>query len=212
MLKNGGPNLVDALHEVIQQAWTSETLPKSWTKGVLCPVYKKGDKLDYKNYREICLLKVTYKVFANISYDRLLSHAYTAVQHYQAGFQSGKSTTDQQFALRQILKKCNEFNITTHHLVIDFNFKATYDTIIRISELKFPTKLIRLTKTTLTIVTCCVKIRNDSSEPFEPRKELRKGDVLSTLLFNVVLEVILRRANLQTTCTIYNKETQQHLI
>jgi hypothetical protein len=32
LLKNGGPNLVDALHEVIQQAWTSETLPRSWTE------------------------------------------------------------------------------------------------------------------------------------------------------------------------------------
>jgi hypothetical protein len=29
LFKNGGPNLVDALHEVIQQAWTSETLPRS---------------------------------------------------------------------------------------------------------------------------------------------------------------------------------------
>jgi hypothetical protein len=29
LLKNGGPNLVDALHELIQQAWTSETLPRS---------------------------------------------------------------------------------------------------------------------------------------------------------------------------------------
>jgi hypothetical protein len=28
------------------------------------------------------------------------------------------------------------------------------------------------------------------------------------LLFNVVLEVIVRRANLQTTGTIFNKETQ----
>jgi hypothetical protein len=26
LLKNGGPKLVDAIHEVIQQAWTSETL------------------------------------------------------------------------------------------------------------------------------------------------------------------------------------------
>jgi hypothetical protein len=50
LLKYGGPNLVDALHAVIQQAWTSETLPRSW---VLCPVCKKGDKLDCKNYREI---------------------------------------------------------------------------------------------------------------------------------------------------------------
>jgi hypothetical protein len=55
--------------------------------------------------------------------------AYTAVQHYQARFQSGKSTTDQLFALGQILEKCYEFNITTHHLFIDF--KAAYDTIIR---------------------------------------------------------------------------------
>jgi hypothetical protein len=71
LLNNGGPYLVDALHEVIQQVWTSETLPKSWTEGVLCPVYKKGDQLDCKNYRGICLLNVTYKVFAKIIYDRL---------------------------------------------------------------------------------------------------------------------------------------------
>jgi hypothetical protein len=58
LLKNGGLNLLDALHAVIQQAWTSKTLPRSWTERVLCSVYKKGDKLDCKNYRGICLLNV----------------------------------------------------------------------------------------------------------------------------------------------------------
>jgi hypothetical protein len=87
LLKNGGPNLVDALHEVIQQAWTSEKLPRSWTEGVLFAMYKKGDKLDCKNYRGICLLN---KVFAKIQYDRLLPLANATVQHYQAGFQPGK--------------------------------------------------------------------------------------------------------------------------
>jgi hypothetical protein len=87
-------------------------------------------------------LNVTYKVFAKVLYDCLLPHANAAVQHYQAGFQAGKSTTDQLFALRQILEKCNEFSITTYHLFIDF--KAAYDTIIRnevyvgMSELNFP--------------------------------------------------------------------------
>jgi hypothetical protein len=57
-------------------------------------------------------------------------------------------------------------------------------------------------------VTGCVKIQTDCSESFETRQGLRQGDVLSTLFFNVVLEVIVRRANLQTTITIYNKETQ----
>jgi hypothetical protein len=64
------------------------------------------------------------------------------------------------------------------------------------------------TKATLTIVTCCVKIQNECSESFETRQGLRQGVVLSTLLFNVVLEVIVQRANLQTTGTIYNNETQ----
>jgi hypothetical protein len=41
LMKNGGPDLVDALHAVmIQQAWTGENLPRSWTEGVLCPVYR----------------------------------------------------------------------------------------------------------------------------------------------------------------------------
>jgi hypothetical protein len=57
---------------------------------------------------------VTYKDFAKILYDRLLPYANAAVQHYQAGFQSGKSTTDQLFALRQILEKCNEFHASQH--------------------------------------------------------------------------------------------------
>jgi Reverse transcriptase (RNA-dependent DNA polymerase) len=116
---------VDALEEVIQLVWTSETLPESWSKGVLRPVYKQGDKLDCTNYRGFCLLNVAYKVFAKILYDRLLPYTNAVVQHYQAGFQSGKSTTDQLFAERQIFEKGNEYNILTHHLFIDF--KAAYD-------------------------------------------------------------------------------------
>jgi hypothetical protein len=36
-IENGGPNLVEALHYVIQQAFTSETLSRSWIEGILCP-------------------------------------------------------------------------------------------------------------------------------------------------------------------------------
>jgi hypothetical protein len=80
-----------------------------------------GDDIDLPSREEIgiCVLNVTYKVFAKTLYDRLLPHANAAVQHNHAGFQSGRSTTDQLFALRQILEKCNEFNTTTHHLFID---------------------------------------------------------------------------------------------
>jgi hypothetical protein len=45
LLKSGGPSLVIALNEMIQQVWIGETLLESWAEGLLCPVYKKGDKL-----------------------------------------------------------------------------------------------------------------------------------------------------------------------
>jgi hypothetical protein len=39
--KNGDPLLVNALEEVIQLVWSSDTQPESWTKGIFCPVFKK---------------------------------------------------------------------------------------------------------------------------------------------------------------------------
>jgi hypothetical protein len=105
-------------------------------------------------------------------------------------------------------------SLTSQRIIYAYVLKQHIDTIIRnevyvgVLELNFPTKLIRLTTATPTIVTLCVKIQNDCSEYFETRQGLRHGDVISTLLFNVVLDVIVRRANLQTPGIIYNKETQ----
>jgi hypothetical protein len=82
---------------MIQQVWIGETLPEIWIEQVLGPVYKKSDKLDCKIYRGICILNVAYKVFAKVLLARLSPYANAVVKHYQARFQSGKSTTYQLF-------------------------------------------------------------------------------------------------------------------
>jgi hypothetical protein len=69
----------------------------------------------------------------------------------------------------------------------------------------------RLTKATLTTVTCCVKIQNKCSESFETRQGIRQGDVLSTLIFNVVLEVIVRRAYKQPVQSSTKKRNYSHM-
>lgn len=68
-------------------------------------------------------------------------------------------------------------------------------------ELGFETKLIRLVK-------CCVKVQNDLSDVFAVMEGLKQGDALSCLLFNLALEIAMRRAGIQTNKTLVNGTVQ----
>ena len=41
----------EALWELLRKIWNGEGIPEDWKKGVICPIYKKGDKRIAKNYR-----------------------------------------------------------------------------------------------------------------------------------------------------------------
>ncbi|XP_058462844.1 uncharacterized protein LOC131437483 [Malaya genurostris] len=99
LLKHGGEALARALHWMISRIWEEEILPQEWMDGVVCPVYKKGDKLDCCNYRAITLLNAAYKVLSQILYRRLSPIAKEIVGPYQAGFTGARATTDHIFAL-----------------------------------------------------------------------------------------------------------------
>ena len=212
LFKHGGDELAKSLHVVITRIWSEEKLPKEWMEGIVCPIYKKGDKLDCANYRAITLLNAAYKVLSRLLYLRLSPLAKDFVGPYQAGFTDARATTDQMFALRQILQKCREHNVPTHHLFIDF--KAAYDTVDReqlwqiMHEFGFPDKLTRLIKATLNQVRCYVRVGGTLSSPFESRRGLRQGDGLSCLLFNIVLEGVVRRAAIETSGSIFRKSIQ----
>jgi hypothetical protein len=54
-------------------------------------------------------------------------------------------------------------------------------------EFAIPTKLISLTKITLSRVKCRVRIQNNQSAPSVTEKGLRQGDALACMLFNIAL-------------------------
>ena len=143
---------------------------------------------------------------------QLSPHTKRFLGPYQAGFTGARATTDQIFSLRQILEKCHEYNLPTHHIFI--NFKAAYDTVDReqlwqiMHENGFPDKLTRLIKSTLDRVMCQIRISRELAERFDSRRGLRQRDGLSCALFNIGLEGVVRRAGINTSGSIFNKPVQ----
>ena len=212
LFKYGGEALCTKLHELIVKIWESEMMPEEWELGIICPVYKKGDKLECSNYRGINLLNTAYKVFAYVLRQRLQPFSEATTGEYQSGFRNDRSTMDQLFSIRQVMEKCREFSIVLHHLFVDF--ETAYDKVFRrklwiaMADLGYPKKLINLSMMTLSHVRSKVRIRNNLSETFEAMDGLRQGDGLAALFFNIVLEKVIRESNVETSGTIFRKLSQ----
>src|SRR5678815_2991696 len=71
ILRGASEGGVLCMTEVMNKCWNEGKTPEDWTKSVLCPIYKKGDKTDCKNYRGIALMPHIAKVYERILERRL---------------------------------------------------------------------------------------------------------------------------------------------
>jgi len=74
------------IHKLIISIWNKEELPEEWKKSNIVSIYKKDDKKDCSNYREISLLPTRYKILSNILLSRLTPHAEEIIGDHQCGF------------------------------------------------------------------------------------------------------------------------------
>jgi len=187
------------IHRLLTYIWKQEILLEGWNIAVVCPIHKKGDPQICNNYRGIALLNVVYKILSYCILDRIKPIAEEILGDYQGGFRPNRSTTDQIFSLRQIIEKSWEFNKSICILFVDF--KKAYDSVHRhsliniLKELKFPNKLIKLIEATLQNTEIKIKVASELSEPATVRTGLRQGDALSPILFNLILEKVIRATN-----------------
>jgi hypothetical protein len=74
LVKHDGRTLRQKLHKLILMIWNNKQLPQQWNEGIICAVYKKGDRLNCDNYRSITLLNLAYNVFAIFLNKRLIEN------------------------------------------------------------------------------------------------------------------------------------------
>jgi len=49
-IKNGGLTLKEKIFKLIVKIWKQEKIPCEWSDGILCPLFKKGDRKQCINY------------------------------------------------------------------------------------------------------------------------------------------------------------------
>lgn len=134
------------------------------------------------------------------------------VGEYQCGFRKGRSTTNQLFTMRHLLEKLWEYNITSYHLFIDI--KTAYDIIDRekmwkaLAELGIPDEIILMCKLVTENSQARVRINNSVSGLLQVKKGVKQGNSLAPVLFNLVLEAVIRRAKINGASTLINKSIQ----
>ena len=71
LVKHGGYMLKYRMYNLILLIWSKEQLPMEWLQGIICPIYKKGERTICSNYRPITILNIAYKIFTIILNNRL---------------------------------------------------------------------------------------------------------------------------------------------
>lgn len=59
------------LVEILKKVWERGEIIEDWRKGIIYPIYKKGDDKEVKNYRGVTLLDTGYKIYAGMLNERL---------------------------------------------------------------------------------------------------------------------------------------------
>ena len=96
------------LLKIINIFWTQQKSPEDWSRGLITPVHKKGDKLDPANYRPITLLSIPGKVFCRMVLTRIQETTDSHLTEEQMWIRSARGTTDATFIVRQLFEKSKE--------------------------------------------------------------------------------------------------------
>jgi len=182
------------LQPLFSAIWEGEMVPDDWTKGVIVKIPKKGVLNDCNNWRGITLLSVPSKILAKIIIRRMSDAVDNTLRKEQAGFRKDRGCADQIFALRNIIEQCTEWQ---RQLYVNFvDFEKAFDSIHRDSLWRIlrhygiPSKLVHLIKSFYQNFRCTVGHRDTS---FVVKTGVRQGCVMSAVLFNLVIDWVMRR-------------------
>ena len=185
--------LLNPLETLFNYILNKQTFPKQWSKGVIIPIYKKGDARDPTNYRGITLVSCFGKLFTTIISERLAAWASmnNIISDAQFGFKSDYSTVDAIFILESLLSKYIRDKKRLYCSFIDL--KRAFDSVYRdglwykLLKQGLNGKVFQIIRSIYSDVKSCVKNFGSISEFFDSNVGLLQGEVISPFLFSLFI-------------------------
>ena len=157
-------------------------------------LYKKGDKLDTKNWRPISLLCTDYKILAKVLTNRLSAVISSVVGPEQACGIPGRLSSENVRVLKDVVDYVNRSNVGA--AIISLDQEKAFDRVdwsfmLRVLEaMNFGPSFCKWVRLLYTNVFSQVLVNGFQSDPFPVSRGVRQGCPLSPLLYVLVAETI----------------------
>ena len=195
VLKATGEPMVNTLRLIFSKVLNEETTPTHFSKMLVTPIYKKGDKSLPENYGTTALLSIPGKVLNKILLSRIREKTKVFTSDRQHGFRPNRGTIDAIFIVRQLMQKSKQRGINCHFHFADF--KSAFDTIWRkalwrmMRSIGFCNKIVSIIEKMYEKTTCTVAVDGLLTEWFSLGVGVRQGCLLSPTLFNLFLDFVM---------------------
>ena len=205
---------IETLHillDIINKTWKSGTFPESWREALIISIPKPGkDHFNPLNYRPIALTSCICKTVERMVNERLVWYLEKngLLAKQQCGYRSNRSAVDHLVRLETFIR--DAFIHNQHLVAVFFDLQKAYDTAWKYGILK------NLHNMGLrgNLPICIGNILSDrtfqihlgtilSDNIFHQEEGVPQGAILSTTLFNVKINDIVKQVDPGVECSLY---------
>ena len=198
------------LLDIINEVWKNDTFPNSWREALIIGIPKPGkDHFNPVNYRPIALTSCICKTVERMVNERLIWYLEKngLISKFQCGFRANHSTVDHLVRLETFIR--NAFTNNEHLVAVFFYLQKAYDTTWKHGIMKdlynmgLKGHLPMFISNFLNNRTFQVIYGTTFSDIYTQEEGVPQGAILSTTLFNIKINNIIKAIQPGVECSLY---------